>query len=79
MLTYVAPYTGAWIEIPDPVVYRLVPGSLPTRERGLKYKLIRFDAKNVQVAPYTGAWIEINYLEVNWIRRYSRSLHGSVD
>ena len=33
--------------------------SLPTRERGLKYKVSSLPAAGVYVAPYTGAWIEI--------------------
>ena len=33
----VAPYTGAWIEIFSGVCTSFDDGSLPTRERGLKY------------------------------------------
>ena len=32
----VAPFTGAWIEIPSKWVSQAVPSSLPSRERGLK-------------------------------------------
>ena len=34
-------------------------GSLPTRERGLKYSIEGGFGKGENVAPYTGAWIEI--------------------
>ena len=33
--------------------------SLPTRERGLKFKSLRRTTIYNLVAPYTGAWIEI--------------------
>ncbi|WP_404351950.1 hypothetical protein [Caproicibacterium sp. XB2] len=35
-LKQVAPYTGAWIEIPYLYPNSLIASSLPTRERGLK-------------------------------------------
>ena len=40
----VAPYAGAWIEIPIPSSYLPQAPSLPTRERGLKfYRLVLHD------------------------------------
>ena len=57
---YVAPLAGAWIEILysrrkiEPVV------SLPSRERGLKYKFVQHAAVAFLVAPLAGAWIEIS-------------------
>ncbi|WP_404351855.1 hypothetical protein [Caproicibacterium sp. XB2] len=77
---YVAPYTGAWIEIAAPSSMCCdVPPSLPTRERGLKSSRYRTARSTEHVAPYTGAWIEILVTkdEVNVGKR--RSLHGSVD
>ena len=58
---FVAPYTGAWIEIilwdaPAASAAR----SLPTRERGLKFRIDDIECHKVDVAPYTGAWIEIS-------------------
>ena len=34
-------------------------GSLPSRERGLKYEYLSGTTISGQVAPFTGAWIEI--------------------
>ena len=34
-------------------------GSLPSRERGLKYKVHRLPEPDIMVAPFTGAWIEM--------------------
>ena len=37
----------------------LLNGSLPTRERGLKFKYLCPNGIHKIVAPHTGAWIEI--------------------
>ena len=60
MLTIVAPYAGAWIEILfDMHLHNQTPPSLPTRERGLKF-IKQIPAVHLNpVAPYAGAWIEI--------------------
>ena len=55
----VAPYAGAWIEIPALWLDKTEPGSLPTRERGLKSGLGGFLHLPDPVAPYAGAWIEM--------------------
>ena len=48
------------------------PGSLPSRERGLKCKE-RFGRYRIRVvAPFTGAWIEI------WMRAYLFVNGGSL-
>ena len=61
---YVAPYTGAWIEI-GPLPDRCpIPESLPTRERGLKSLLVSPLCLTTIVAPYTGAWIEMQLNDV---------------
>ena len=39
---------------------RAQAGSLPTRERGLKFMPKRAKGLTEMVAPYTGAWIEIH-------------------
>ena len=36
----VAPFAGAWIEILEQIDIEQVKASLPSRERGLKYKLV---------------------------------------
>ena len=60
VLRPVAPNAGAWIEIlalPSPI---LQPSkSLPTRERGLKFNILRDSGNDLKVAPNAGAWIEI--------------------
>ena len=57
----VAPRTGAWIEILQ-CAQRCNgrSGSLPARERGLKYCLPSTVLLSRHVAPRTGAWIEIH-------------------
>ena len=57
-ISIVAPFMGAWIEIPDAGTYPLII---------------------YQVAPFMGAWIEIGKHFRNQWKRFSRSLHGSVD
>ena len=57
---YVAPHTGAWIEILGDGKIKLTTASLPIRERGLKYQHIRLRTRGEAVAPHTGAWIEIS-------------------
>ena len=55
----VAPLAGAWIEI---VVEPTTPGStmsLPSRERGLKWHVMRTQTWFYGVAPLAGAWIEM--------------------
>ena len=58
----VAPFAGAWIEIAvrQNSAYRRV-ASLPSRERGLKFNVLREDLASAAVAPFAGAWIEISY------------------
>ena len=56
----VAPFVGAWIEIhicPVCIFHKLT--SLPSWERGLKYKHICQKLLHIIVAPFVGAWIEI--------------------
>ncbi len=59
MALAVAPLAGAWIEISSPSIKNLMKPSLPSRERGLKYKKDYDIGDVVQVAPLAGAWIEI--------------------
>ncbi len=58
----VAPFAGAWIEIPG--VLSINHGhktSLPSRERGLKYVKHVIVSSDIEVAPFAGAWIEIHF------------------
>ena len=58
--TDVAPFAGAWIEIPViSQLSRTVVWSLPSRERGLKSSLLRCVCATDAVAPFAGAWIEM--------------------
>ena len=61
LLPFVAPYMGAWIEIPLKYRLAVTATSLPTWERGLKYFYIEYWCTVLCVAPYMGAWIEISY------------------
>ena len=56
----VAPFAGAWIEIQvteSPLSEEC--GSLPSRERGLKFYIVGLRVLGSPVAPFAGAWIEI--------------------
>ena len=75
----VAPFTGAWIEIPPPPTQSTARRSLPSRERGLKFFDVLLALCKLNVAPFTGAWIEILDLHAMAQTHGSRSLHGSVD
>ena len=55
----VAPFAGAWIEIYSSRVLTNTHLSLPSRERGLKYRLGQEAFESQIVAPFAGAWIEI--------------------
>ena len=50
---------GAWIEMPFTILIRSGFVSLPSWERGLKYRPLQPDQGSVIVAPLVGAWIEI--------------------
>ena len=50
---------GAWIEMFADDCRAWLPMSLPTWERGLKFKRTIIKQISVMVAPYMGAWIEI--------------------
>src|SRR5690554_5079731 len=54
----VAPLAGAWIETQLNPMLRLVPGSRPSRARGLKRKIRKAFDVLALVAPLAGAWIE---------------------
>ena len=60
----VAPFTGAWIEMPTGCRPYGLLASLPSRERGLKWRRHVHDHRSLHVAPFTGAWIEIAYWQV---------------
>ena len=56
----VAPLAGAWIEMCwMGVLAKCQTRSLPSRERGLKYRISFFKRPHHTVAPLAGAWIEI--------------------
>ena len=57
----VAPFTGAWIEIPAAADRSGICESLPSRERGLKSPGPWAQVPFRLVAPFTGAWIEIHF------------------
>ena len=55
----VAPLAGAWIEITPCQHQQRRSGSLPLRERGLKFYGLLYIPLAAAVAPLAGAWIEI--------------------
>ena len=55
----VAPVAGAWIEIARMNIHKPVKPSLPSRERGLKFRHLCHPESVYLVAPFAGAWIEI--------------------
>ena len=59
MIFAVAPFAGAWIEIGMLAIINASDESLPSRERGLKWKLQVVRVLALIVAPFAGAWIEI--------------------
>ena len=77
---FVAPHTGAWIEIiPQIAVLAGIPESHPTRVRGLKYLPTFKGVKGYTVAPHTGAWIEIVWITPESVVYPSRTPRGCVD
>ena len=78
--TLVAPFAGAWIEIP-----LLSKWFLPLRRRSLRGSVdwnsgyLHHGLWCYAVAPFAGAWIEIWLLERLLRRFWRRSLRGSVD
>ena len=55
----VAPLVGAWIEILQVLLCHTRFQSLPSWERGLKFKSLKLSVHCFWVAPLVGAWIEI--------------------
>ena len=76
----VAPLAGAWIEMCDMEGFCInEDGSLPSRERGLKYQQKENSIRGDIVAPLAGAWIEMIMMRELKRSRQCRSPRGSVD
>ena len=61
-LCVVAPFAGAWIEIPSWCYHpEQERPSLPSRERGLKLQCLQLLIL-LPVAPFAGAWIEMRFI-----------------
>ena len=56
----VAPLVGAWIEIYMKQAEEKRKASLPSWERGLKFRIPALTERGNLVAPLVGAWIEID-------------------
>ena len=77
---YVAPFTGAWIEIRHALTTAIGWCVAPFTGAWIEISLSAdWLSLGAQVAPFTGAWIEMttNRRRRRWATR--RSLHGSVD
>ena len=72
----VAPLAGAWIEILKVQVFSERSASLPSRGRGLKYRICGNTAVLFLVAPLAGAWIEIMIPETDSPIKLSLSSRG---
>ena len=90
LILYVAPYAGAWIEIIRLSPRRVLPRSLPTRERGLKSKSVACFFRDFRSLPTRerGLKSEDNVIETEpnrvapyagaWIEIYSVSNNRSI-
>ncbi len=56
---YVAPFTGAWIEINEDYFSKLVSKVAPFTGAWIEITVKNWKEPSEQVAPFTGAWIEI--------------------
>ena len=79
IVSVVAPFAGAWIEIWLFSSVFVFMQSLPSRERGLKSRYESLKGQEFKVAPFAGAWIEMQIIFESWIFPQCRSLRGSVD
>ena len=79
MQDFVAPYAGAWIEINKKLIGSLHKGSLPTRERGLKWAGY-ITVTNSQMSLPTRER-GLKYIPAPTVAEWDdcRSLRGSVD
>ena len=75
----VAPFTGAWIEMDDPIwSAMLMTGSLPSRERGLKFRDHLGVMLYIESLPSRERGLK--FVLVGMLTDgLGRSLHGSVD
>ena len=76
---WVAPFTGAWIEIEPRPCRRPRPGVAPFTGAWIEIDQHGPMVEGCRVAPFTGAWIEIIAVRPYSIWHDRRSLHGSVD
>ena len=76
---WVAPYTGAWIEINVNFEELTKENVAPYTGAWIEIKIPLINQLTHFVAPYTGAWIEIMYELVAWLQCACRTLHGCVD
>ena len=76
----VAPLAGAWIETIGLLnLEQRFCQSLPSRERGLKHRLLMMYKLQSDVAPLAGAWIETAIMTNEKFYATGRSPRGSVD
>ena len=76
---YVAPFTGAWIEMMDDLAKNTIDAVAPFTGAWIEINSSFASLRVWSVAPFTGAWIEINHNKHYQRYLYCRSLHGSVD
>ena len=76
---YVAPFTGAWIEMPFSPLGMTKSRVAPFTGAWIEITIRDNRRQPSMVAPFTGAWIEIVITLIGVRILSSRSLHGSVD
>ena len=75
----VAPYMGAWIEMPGVKSLRSLNGVAPYMGAWIEIILPFASKKAILVAPYIGAWIAIDWNAGMGGEHSRRTLHGCVD
>ena len=79
MTYHVAPFPGAWIEIPLDELADARSYVAPFPGAWIEIISIRWDCRMSRVAPFPGAWIEIIRIASRPVLIAGRSLPGSVD
>ena len=79
MLSTVAPFAGAWIEIPRARADSGTGSVAPFAGAWIEIAASGRACRDAGVAPFAGAWIEMLVAESDKLGEARRSLRGSVD
>ena len=75
----VAPFVGAWIEIPEAPDATSGPAVAPFVGAWIEIVIPTVDSTYEYVAPFVGAWIEIQVVGYKNLEEISRSVRRSMD